>query len=390
MKTVVLAYSGGLDTSVCIPLLKERYDYDKVITVVADVGQPASEIDDATRRAETLADAHYTLDLKDEFVRDYLFPSIKANGLYEGYVLGTALARPLIAKKIAEIAESENADALAHGCTGKGNDQLRFEVIFRATDFDVVAPMRDMNLSREWEIDYARDRGIPVTVSREKIWSVDENLWSRSIEGGELEDPYFIPPEEIYEWTASPEAEDAPDSEIIELAFQDGVPVALNGGVMDGVALIRKLNTIGGAHGIGRSDKIEDRVLGLKAREIYEHPDATILLTAHQDLESLVLTREELRFKATVDAAWAELAYKGLVDEPLYAALCAFVDETQKRVTGEVKLRLYAGSATAVARRSDFALYSEELVSFGESVIDQRDSEGFSKYHGFQARLVRR
>ena len=390
MKTVVLAYSGGLDTSVCIPLLKERYDYDKVITVVADVGQPQSEIDDATRRAETLADAHYTLDLKDEFVRDYLFPSIKANGLYEGYVLGTALARPLIAKKIAEIAESENADALAHGCTGKGNDQLRFEVIFRATDFDVVAPMRDMNLSREWEIDYARDRGIPVTVSREKIWSVDENLWSRSIEGGELEDPYFIPPEEIYAWTASPEAEDAPDSEIVELAFRDGVPVAVNGSSMDGVALIRKLNTIGGAHGIGRSDKIEDRVLGLKAREIYEHPAATILLTAHQDLESLVLTREELRFKATVDAAWAELAYKGLVDEPLYAALCAFVDETQKRVTGEVKLRLYAGSATVVARRSDFALYSEELVSFGESVIDQRDSEGFSKYHGFQARLVRR
>ena len=390
MKTVVLAYSGGLDTSVCIPLLKERYDYDKVITVVADVGQPQSEIDDATRRAETLADAHYTLDLKDEFVRDYLFPSIKANGLYEGYVLGTALARPLIAKKIAEIAESENADALAHGCTGKGNDQLRFEVIFRATDFDVVAPMRDMNLSREWEIDYARDRGIPVTVSREKIWSVDENLWSRSIEGGELEDPYFIPPEEIYAWTASPEAEDAPDSEIVELAFRDGVPVAVNASLMDGVALIRKLNTIGGAHGIGRSDKIEDRVLGLKAREIYEHPAATILLTAHQDLESLVLTREELRFKATVDAAWAELAYKGLVDEPLYAALCAFVDETQKRVTGEVKLRLYAGSATVVARRSDFALYSEELVSFGESVIDQRDSEGFSKYHGFQARLVRR
>ncbi|MEA1965768.1 MAG: argininosuccinate synthase [Euryarchaeota archaeon] len=390
MKTVVLAYSGGLDTSVCIPLLKERYDYDKVITVVADVGQPASEIDDATRRAETLADAHYTLDLKDEFVRDYLFPSIKANGLYEGYVLGTALARPLIAKKIVEVAESENADALAHGCTGKGNDQLRFEVIFRATDFDVVAPMRDLNLSREWEIDYARDRGIPVTVSREKIWSVDENLWSRSIEGGELEDPYFIPPEEIYEWTASPEGEDAPASEIVELSFAGGVPVAVNASSMDGVALIRKLNIIGGAHGIGRSDKIEDRVLGLKAREIYEHPAATILLTAHQDLESLVLTRDELRFKATVDAAWAELAYKGLVDEPLYADLCAFVDETQKRVTGDVKVRLYAGSATVVARRSDFALYSEELVSFGESVIDQRDSEGFSKYHGFQARLVRK
>ncbi len=388
MKTVVLAYSGGLDTSVCIPLLKERYDYDRVITVVADVGQPASEIDDATKRAKTLADEHYTLDLKDEFVDDYLFPSIKANGLYEGYVLGTALARPLIAKKIAEIAESENADALAHGCTGKGNDQLRFEVVFRATDFDVVAPMRDMNLTREWEIDYAKDHGIPVTVSREKIWSVDENLWSRSIEGGKLEDPYFIPPEEIYEWTASPEM--APDPEIIELAFENGVPVALNGTSMDGVSLIAKLNKTGGMHGIGRSDNIEDRVLGLKAREIYEHPAATILLSAHRDLESLILTRDELRFKATVDAAWAELAYMGLVDDPLYADLSAFIDETQKRVTGDVKVRLYKGSATVVARRSDFALYSEELVSFGESSIDQKDSEGFSKYHGFQARLVQK
>ncbi|HIE31386.1 MAG TPA: argininosuccinate synthase [Methanosarcinales archaeon] len=389
MKTVVLAYSGGLDTSVCIPLLKERYDYDRVITVVADVGQPASEIDDATKRAETLADEHYTLDLKNEFVDDYLFPSIRANGLYEGYVLGTALARPLIAKKIVEVAKSEKADALAHGCTGKGNDQLRFEVVFRATDLDVVAPMRDMNLTREWEIDYASGRGIPVTVSRENIWSVDENLWSRSIEGGELENPYFIPPEEIYEWTRSPE-DAPPDPEIIELTFLNGVPVSLNGTTMDGVSLIAELNRIGGAHGIGRSDNIEDRVLGLKAREIYEHPAATILLSAHRDLESLVLTRDELRFKAMVDAAWAELAYMGLVDDPLYTDLSAFIGETQKRVAGDVKLRLYRGSARVVARRSDFALYSEELVSFGESSIDQKDSEGFSKYHGFQARLVRK
>ncbi len=388
MKTVVLAYSGGLDTSVCIPLLKERYNYDRVITVVADVGQPASEIDDATKRAKTLADEHYTLDLKNEFVDGYLFPSIKANGLYEGYVLGTALARPLIAKKIVEVAESVNADALAHGCTGKGNDQLRFEVVFRATDLDVVAPMRDMNLTREWEIDYALDRGIPVPVSREKIWSVDENLWSRSIEGGELEDPYVIPPEEIYEWTTTPA--EAPDPEIVKLTFENGVPISLNGTAMDGVSLIAKLNRIGGAHGIGRSDNIEDRVLGLKAREIYEHPAATILLSAHRDLESLVLTRGELRFKAMVDAAWAELAYMGLVDDPLYADLSAFINETQKRVAGDVKLRLYKGSATVVARRSDFALYSEELVSFGESSINQKDSEGFSKYHGFQARLVQK
>ncbi len=388
MKTVVLAYSGGLDTSVAIPLLKERYDYDRVITVVADVGQPEPEISDATKRAEALADGHYTLDLKDEFVKDYIFPSIKANGLYEGYVLGTALARPLIAKKIVEIAESENAQALAHGCTGKGNDQLRFDVIFRASDFDLVAPMRDLNLTREWEIDYALQHNIPTTVTREKIWSVDENIWSRSIEGGELEDPYVIPPEEIYEWTKSPE--NVTEPEIIELSFEGGVPVALNGATMDGVPLITRLNAIGGVHGIGRSDNIEDRVLGLKAREIYEHPAATILLNAHRDLEMLALTRGELRFKAMVDAAWAELAYMGLVDEPLYADLCAFIDETQKRVTGVVKVRLHAGSATVVARKSDFALYSEELVSFGESSIDQKDSEGFSKYHGFQARLVQK
>ncbi|MCD6145189.1 MAG: argininosuccinate synthase [Methanosarcinales archaeon] len=388
MKTVVLAYSGGLDTSVAIPLLRERYGCDRVITVVADVGQPASEIASATERAETLTDAHYTLDLKNEFVDDFVVPSIKANGCYEGYVLGTALARPLIAKKIVEIAEAENADALAHGCTGKGNDQLRFEAVFRATDFDLIAPMRDLNLTREWEIDYARDHNIPVTVTREKIWSVDENLWSRSIEGGELEDPYVIPPEEIYGWTAAPE--NAPEAEIIELTFREGVPVSLNGRTVDGVTLITELNRIGGAHGVGRSDNIEDRVLGLKAREIYEHPAATIILNAHRDLESLVLTRDELRFKSMVDAAWAELAYKGLVDEPLYADLCAFIDETQKRVTGSVKVRLYRGSATVIARKSDFALYSEELVSFGESAIDQKDSEGFSKYHGFQARLVRR
>ncbi|RLG22575.1 argininosuccinate synthase [Methanosarcinales archaeon] len=388
MKTVVLAYSGGLDTSVAIPLLRERYGCDRVITVVADVGQPASEIASATERAETLADAHYTLDLKNEFVDDFIVPSIKANGCYEGYVLGTALARPLIAKKIVEIAEAENADALAHGCTGKGNDQLRFEAVFRATDFDLIAPMRDLNLTREWEIDYARDHNIPVTVTREKIWSVDENLWSRSIEGGELEDPYFIPPEEIYGWTAAPE--NAPKPEIVELTFREGVPVSLNGRTVDGVTLITELNRIGGAHGVGRSDNIEDRVLGLKAREIYEHPAATIILNAHRDLESLVLTRDELRFKSMVDATWAELAYKGLVDEPLYADLCAFIDETQKRVTGSVKVRLYRGSATVIARKSDFALYSEELVSFGESAIDQKDSEGFSKYHGFQARLVRR
>jgi len=385
---VVLAYSGGLDTSVCIPILKENYDFKKVITVVVDVGQAEEEIVKAEEKAELIGDKNYTIDAKAEFVQDYLFPLIKANGNYEGYVLGTAIARPLIAKKVLEVAISEGATALAHGCTGKGNDQLRFEAVFRSSDMDVLAPMRDMNLTREWEIEYAREHGIPVTVTKEKPWSIDENIWSRSIEGGQLEDPGFIPPEEIFEWTRSPE--NGPGSEIIEIGFESGVPVSLNGTCMDGVSLIIELNRIGGIHGVGRTDMIEDRVLGLKARENYEHPAATILLTAHRDLERLVLTRAELSFKTKVDEKWSEMAYMGLLDEPLFNDLNAFVDATQKRVEGAVKLRLYKGSVMVVARSSPFALYSEDLVSFDESSIDQQDAEGVAKYHGFQGRLYQK
>ncbi|MBE0522605.1 MAG: argininosuccinate synthase, partial [Candidatus Methanoperedenaceae archaeon] len=277
MKKVVLAYSGGLDTSVCIPLLKEYYDCDYAITVAVDVGQPENDIRQAEEKASVISDEHYTIDAVDEFVRDYIFPLIKANGNYEGYVLGTSLARPLIAKKVIEIAEREGAVAVAHGCTGKGNDQLRFEAVFRCSDLEVIAPMRDMNLTREWEIEYAKKHGIPVTVTKSKPWSIDENIWSRSIEGGYLEEPDYFPPEEIFEWTVSPES--APDAEIIDIGFECGVPVSLNGKEMDGVALIRELNRIGGSHGVGRTDMIEDRVLGLKARENYEHPAATVLLT---------------------------------------------------------------------------------------------------------------
>jgi argininosuccinate synthase len=388
MKKVVLAYSGGLDTSVCVPLLRERYGYDYVVTVVVDVGQPKSEIESATERGQAISDKHITLDAKDEFVEDYLFPLIKANGCYEGYVLGTSIARPLIAKKVVEVADEVGAEALAHGCTGKGNDQLRFEAVFRATDYQVIAPMRELELTREWEINYARERGIPLTVSEEKPWSVDENLWSRSIEGGALEEPSFIPPEEIYEWTVSPQR--APDEpEIVEIEFEGGVPVGLNGIALDGVELIRRLNAIGGRHGVGRTDMIEDRVLGLKARENYEHPAATLLLTAHADLEKLVLTRAELRFKKMVDEAWSELVYMGLVEEPLYADLNAFIDSTQKRVSGSVWLRLYKGGVMPVARSSPYALYSEELVSF-DTAQGQKDAEGFARYHGFQARLYKK
>jgi argininosuccinate synthase len=384
----VLAYSGGLDTSVCISLLRERYKFKEVITVTVDVGQPESEIKQAERRAERLSDRHYTIDAKEEFVCDYLYPLIKANGCYEGYVLGTAIARPLIARKTVEIALKEKADALAHGATGKGNDQLRFDAVFRSAGLRVIAPMRELNLTREWEIEYAQKKGIEVEATKAKPWSVDENLWSRSIEGGKLEDPSFTPPEEIYEWTVS--AEKALDqAEVVEIEFEKGIPIALNGKRKSAVALIKSLNETGGKHGVGRTDFIEDRVLGLKARETYEHPAATILLTAHRDLEQLILSRSELRFKAMVDQTWAELVYQGLMDEPLFAALNAFIDKTQERVTGMVKLKLYKGSAWVIARSSPYALYSRELVSFDFKAIDQRAAEGFSMFHGFQARLFK-
>jgi argininosuccinate synthase len=385
---VVLSYSGGLDTSVCIPLLRERYGFDKVITVLVDVGQPRSDIERGNLRANQLADKHYVIDARKEFVESYIFPLIKANGSYEGYVLGTAIARPLIASKTVEIARKENVSALAHGCTGRGNDQLRFEEVFRCTDCRVIAPMRELDLSREWEIDYAQQHGIDVHVTKDKPWSIDENLWSRSIEGGMLEDPYFEPPEEIFGWTKKPDANRA--AQVVEIGFEQGLPVSLDGAEMDGMELICELNRIGGEHGVGRTDMVEDRVLGLKARENYEHPAATILLAAHRDLEQLVLSRQELRFKSIVDEAWSEMAYMGLVDDPLYADLNAFIDCSQRRMNGSVRMKLYAGSAMAVGRRSPDALYSKDLVSFDSQTLSQRDAEGFAKYHGFQARLLKR
>lgn len=385
---VVLSYSGGLDTTVCILLLKEKYGFDEVVSVTVDIGQPESDIRQAEERGRKYSDKHYTLDARKDFVKE-IFKLIKANGEYEGYVLGTALARPLIAEKVVEVAKKENADAIAHGCTGKGNDQLRFENVFRQYGFRVVAPIRELNLTREWEIEYARQHGIEVTATKEKPFSIDENLWSRSIEGGKLEDPSFIPPEEIYKWTESPEK--APDSpEFIKIDFEKGIPVALNDEKMDGFELIKTLNEIGGKHGVGRTDMIEDRVLGLKARENYEHPAATILINAHRDLEKLVLSRRELKFKRFVEEEWAELVYYGLTNDPLYDALNAFIDKTQERVTGWVKMKLFKGCAIPVARNSEFALYSKELVSFDTETIDQRLAEGFAAFHGIQGRLFRR
>ncbi len=385
MKSVVLAYSGGLDTSVCIPILREQYGYDEVIAVLVHVGQPESDIKEGVDRGKKLADVFTLVDARDEFVRDYIFPLIKANGDYEGYVLGTAIARPLIAKIVVEVAQKLDAEAVAHGCTGKGNDQLRFDAIFRATDLVVVAPVRELSLTRDEEFVYAEKHDI--AFESEKRWSIDENIWSRSIEGSELEEPVAYPPEEIYKWTVSQDA--APDKpELVQIEFDCGVPVALNGERMAGLELITRLNEVGGTHGIGRTDMIEDRVLGYKARENYEHPAATILLKAHRDLEGLVLTRNELRFKAAVDQAWSELVYQGLVMDPLYEDLNAFIEQTQKRVTGTVHMKLSKGLARVVGRASPNAIYSPE-VSF-DAKAETRIVEGFSVYHGFQSRMIRR
>ncbi|MEK6977508.1 MAG: argininosuccinate synthase, partial [Candidatus Hydrothermarchaeota archaeon] len=302
--------------------------------------------------------------------------------------LSTSLARPLIALKVVEVARKVSANALAHGATGKGNDQFRFEAVFRskAPDLRIIAPVRELNLTRKESIAYAKEKGIPVPVDLAKPFSVDENLWGRSIEGGILEDPDTVPPEEIFQWTRVR----AEKPQVVEVAFEGGVPVAMDGKAMGPVDLITKMNEVAGRHGVGLVDIVEDRILGLKARENYECPAAIALLTAHRQLEQLVLTRRELRFKESVDSAWGELIYQGLWTEPLREDLDAFIDNTQGRVTGTVRLRLEKGSCRAIARSSPYALYSKELVSFDEKGLDQREVEGMLKYHALQAEMYER
>ncbi|NOZ58945.1 MAG: argininosuccinate synthase [Euryarchaeota archaeon] len=381
----VLAYSGGLDTSVCVKLLQEKYGCE-VVTVTVDVGLARGELREVEEKARSLGVVeHYTIDAREEFARKYIFRAIKANASYQGYPLSTALARPLIAEKVVEVAERENAEALAHGATGKGNDQFRFEAVFRALapDKRIIAPIRELNLTRKESIAYAKKHGIAVPVDVEKPYSIDENLWGRSIEGGSLEDPAFVPPEEIYEWTRLRRHE----PELIEVEFSRGEPVKLNGRALEPVELIVEANRLAGEHGVGRIDMIEDRILGLKARENYECPAAELLITAHRALEALVLTRRELAFKAQVEARWSELVYFGLWNEPLRLALDAFIDRTQERVSGRVKLRLHQGSCRVVARESENALYSLEAVSFDDKSLDQRSVEGMLRYHALQAEM---
>ncbi|ELZ47575.1 argininosuccinate synthase [Halorubrum californiense DSM 19288] len=385
MTSVALAFSGGLDTTVCVPLLKEEYGYDEVIGVNVDVGQPTEEFDEAEETAEALGLDIHVVDAKDEFA-DLCFDAVKSNASYQGYPLGTALARPVIAEAILGVAEEQGCDAIAHGCTGKGNDQLRFEAVWRGSDLEVIAPVRELGLTREWEIDYAAEKDLPVEAGDGGVWSIDENIWSRAVEGGKLENPDYEPPEDIYEWTAEPAGETT-----IEVTFEEGIPVAVDGEAMDPVPLIQHLNEYAGGYGVGRTDVMEDRMLGLKVRENYEHPAATVLLTAHQALEDLVLTKNERSFKQGIEQEWSEKAYQGLVFAPVVDALNAFVDETQDVVTGTATVKVSGGDCRVVARDSEYAVYSEEMASFNtEDVagIAQSDATGVAKYHGLQERLA--
>lgn len=383
MDKVCLAFSGGLDTSVCVKLLEKNYNVE-VITVCVDVGQGSEDIIKAEKMAEQIGSSkHYTIDAREEFANEYITRDIKANAEYEGYPLSTALARPLIAEKIIEIAEKEGATAIAHGCTGKGNDQFRFEsMILAMSDLDIIAPIREMNLTRSEEQLYASEEGIEL--KSDKIYSIDENIWGRSIEGGDLEDPSVMPPEDIYEWTASwSDALDEP--QIVSIEFEEGVPVAINNKILPLIELIDEANIIAGQNGIGRIDTIENRIIGLKSREIYEAPAAKLLIASHKALEELVLTTDELRFKEYISTLYADLVYRALWQEPLREDLDQAIDQMQLRVTGEVKMKLYKGSITPITRKSPYSLHNIEQISFEDKKNDQREVEGIIKYHGLQA-----
>jgi len=391
MKTALIVYSGGLDTTICIPLMREE-GFERIVTVTIDVGQPAEDVAQAAERAKILGTEHHVVDAKAEFAADYCFEAIRFNADYFGYPLSTSIARPLIAQKAAEVGIRSNIDAFVHGCTGKGNDQFRLEHGIRmfAPGIPILAPVRERNLTRTWEIEYAERVGAPIGQSREKIWSIDENLWGRSIEGGRLEDPTYAPPEEIFAWTSDPAK--APDeAEQVEFEFADGRPVAIGGRSLEPMPLIQEANRLAGKHGVGRIDIMEDRMIGLKVRENYECPGATLLIAAHRALEALVASHAEREFKAHVDQRWADLAYKGLWWEPLKGDLLAFASHMSGRVTGKVVLRLFKGSLQVVSRSSPFALYSEAAASFDDTqALDPSLMTGMVRVHGMESELFRR
>ncbi len=380
---VVLAYSGGLDTSVSIKWIEEKYSLD-VVTCTVDVGQKEDLHEIAERSKKIGAVNHYTIDAKEEFVKDFIWKSVQANALYEGeYPLSTALARPLLATKLVEVAKKENAVAVAHGSTGKGNDQVRFDITIRALapKLRIIAPVREWNLNREDEIKYAKKNSIPISESR-SIFSTDQNLWGRSIESGPLEDPFVEPPPEAFEWCVPIEnAPNLPDYLLIE--FEKGFPVAVDGKRPDPLNLINYVNSKAGLNGYGIIDHMEDRLVGIKSREVYECPAALTLINAHRDLEKLVLTRHELTFKAKAEQEWAWLVYSGLWQEPLRAELDAFIAKTQEKVSGTVKVKFQKGTMRVVGRQSSNSLYQHKLSTYdSSSTFDQSSAVGFIQLWG--------
>jgi argininosuccinate synthase len=390
-KKVVLAYSGGVDTSVCIPYLLREWGVDEVITFAADLGQ-GDELEPIRRKAlDAGASQSIVGDLIEPFITEFAFPAIRANALYEGrYPLSTALARPLIARRLVEVAREVGADAVAHGCTGKGNDQVRFDVAIGALapDLKVLAPAREWGMSREETIAYGERCGIPVPVTKKSPYSIDLNLLGRSIEAGALEDPNVEPPEEVYAMTVAVDAAPAAP-QTVEISFERGNPVAIDGVRLDPVALIRRANELAGSHGFGRIDMVENRVVGIKSREIYETPGLLLLIRAHQELESLTLAADVLRTKRQLETSWADLVYQGLWFGPLKEAIDGFIDRTQGSVNGTVRVKLHRGNATVVGRSSSSdSLYVDSMATYGsDDRFDHRAAEGFIYVWGLPTRL---
>jgi argininosuccinate synthase len=386
---IVLAYSGGLDTSVLLKYLQEKHNAE-LVALTADVGE-GKDLDVIRERALKVgAVAAYTLDLREEFADEYVLPCIKANGMYEGvYPLVSALSRPLIVKKLVEVAAKEGADAVAHGCTGKGNDQVRFDVgtAALAPHLKTLAPMRDWGMTRSDEIDYAHAHGIDVPLKKGAAYSIDENLWGISIESGPLEDPWTEPPKDAYRWTTAPE--DAPDKpEYLEIEWEKGKPVSVNGKSQKLADLIESLNDIAGQHGVGRIDHIENRLVGIKSREVYECPGATVILKGHKALEDLILPRELSSFKAGIDAKWAEVVYTGLWYSPLKEALDAFIESTQERITGTTRVKLYKGNATVVGLKSPYSMYDMSLATYEQGdLFSHSSAAGFIDLYGLPTRV---
>jgi argininosuccinate synthase len=390
VKKVVLAYSGGLDTSVIVPWLRENYGCE-VICFCADVGQGEDLAGLEEKALKSGASKLIVRDLREEFLREYVLPTMQAGAIYERkYLLGTSMARPIIAKHQVAVAEAEGADALAHGATGKGNDQVRFELTYFALNprLKIIAPWREWTIrSRQDALDYAAEHHVPVTATAEKIYSRDGNLWHLSHEGGLLEDPWNEPEEEMYQFSASPQQ--APDEpEYLTLSFEQGAPVALNGERLGLVELVERLNRIGGRHGVGRIDLVENRLVGMKSRGVYETPGGTLLYTAHRELESIVLDKETLRAKDRIAIDYADLVYNGRWFTPVREAYDAFVRVTQRNMTGDVRLKLYKGNIIVAGRRSPFSLYNEDLATFGpDMVYNQKDAEAFIKLYGLSMKV---